>query len=384
MGAYDVRVLGTAWGDPSSPATYSGVPYHLFQELERRGATVDRASANIVRPGDVLRGAIDVRRSLAARRPRRNAAWRYLPRNIDELTRRFARVQGRLPAHDVTLQFGVAGIPAGPLVAHVEIPVQLALTAPVFARSYGFDRLDDRTAARAIEGERQFLASCDLVWTNSSWTAAAIEAQGVPSSAIAVCPPACGVDDPGPIQRDWSELHVLFIGKDWAGKGGPLLLEAFAKVRSERPGATLTVVGCNPSIDQPGVNVLGYLRKDVPEEARALQQALRHATVFAMPSHWESFGIVYLEAAMYGLPVVMLAGQGREDTFPASMAVVLPDACPGALARELLSLASDVDRMRSMGEAGRAFVHDNHTWPRVAETIGSLLERVVATHRRDR
>lgn len=375
-----MRAIGATWGDPRSTSTYSGVPFHLFGELERRSTMVGRADVNIVATSDLLRGAVDLRRTWEARRPKRNAVWRYLPETIELLTRRYATVQARQPDHDVTLQFGVAGIPSGPLVAHVEIPVSMALERPEYARSYGFDRVDDRSAARAIEGERQFLSRCDLVWTNTQWTAAAIEDYGVDPSAIAVCAPPCGMSDPGPIERDWSEIHILFIGKDWSGKGGPLLVEAFTTVRRERPEATLTVIGCEPDVDGPGIEVLGFLAKDSPTDAAKLDQALRRATVFAMPSHWESTGIVYMEAATYGLPVVMLSGQGREHLFPPDVSVTLDDPSPAVLARALLDLAADPATMAAMGAAGRALVHERYRLPVVTDQIEGFLSRAIVNH----
>lgn len=375
-----MRAIGATWGDPWSTSTYSGVPFHLFGELEQRGTMVGRADVNIVEKSDLARGAIDLRRSWEARRPRRNAVWRYLPETIELLTRRYATVQAMQPDHDVTLQFGVAGIPSGPLVAHVEIPVSMALELPDYARSYGFDRIDDRTASRAIDGERHFLSRCDLVWTNTEWTAAAIQALGVDRSSIAVCAPPCGVTDPGPIERDWSALHVVFIGKDWERKGGPLLVDAFNTLRRERPEATLTIVGCEPDVARPGIEVLGFLAKDSPADSAQLDQALRRATVFAMPSHWESTGIVYMEAATYGLPLVMLTGQGREDLFPAAVAVALEDPSPAELARSLLRLAADPDAMAAMGAAGRALVHERYRLPVVADQIEGFLDRAVADH----
>lgn len=372
-----MRVLGATWGDPWSFDTYSGVPVHLFDEWTRTMPAMIRARADLARPGDVLRGALDVHRSLEARRPRRDQLWRYRPRSIELLTERFRRVQ-RTVAHDVTLQFGVAGIPLGPLVAHVEIPVETAMSLPHFAASYGFDAIGDRIAAEAIEGERQFLSQCDLIWTNTSWTAAQLEAQGVERSSIVVCPPACGVEDPGAIERDWSELHLLFIGKDWERKGGPLLLDAFEVVRRCRPEATLTIIGCRPPVDRPGVHVLGFLDKGSAAHAARLRHALQRATVFVMPSYWESTGIVYLEAAMYGLPVVMLAGQGREELLPASVAVALAHPSADELAAELLHLGADPDRLRSMGRGGRALVRARHTWAHVAATLADALSRARA------
>ncbi len=156
-----------------------------------------------------------------------------------------------------------------------------------------------------------------------------------------------------------------------------MLLEAFEKVRDRRPAATLTIVGCSPDVAQHGVRVLGFLDKDKPGEAALLRDALLDSTLFAMPSQWESLGIVYAEAAMFGLPVVMLAGQGREDMFPASMASVLQNATAQSLAHELLALAEDPERMPAMGAAGRQLVLERHTWPQTAAALTRAIEQVV-------
>lgn len=342
---------------------------------------VDRADVNVSSPTDVFRGAIDARRTWEARRPRRNAVWRYLPETIELLTRRYAQVQAGLADHDVTLQFGVAGIPSGPLLAHVEIPVSLAFELPEYAKSYGFDRIDDRTKALAVEGERHFLSRCDLVWTNTEWTAAAIRSLGVDPSAVVVCAPPCGVADPGPITRDWSELHLVFVGKDWERKGGPLLVDAFEVVRSARPGATLTVIGCEPDVSGPGIEVLGFLSKESTADLATLDSVMRRSTAFAMPSRFESTGIVYMEAATYGLPLVMLTGQGRELLFPSEMAVTLDEPSSTDLAEALLHLAADPAAMEAMGAAGRARVEERYRLGAVADQVEGFLARAIEAHR---
>jgi glycosyltransferase involved in cell wall biosynthesis len=371
--------LGVTWGDPYAAFTYSGVPWHLFAELDRMSALAGRTDANQTRLTDVFTGMVDVRRTLQARRPRRNALWRYLPANIERLSRRFAELAPGLPEHDAVLQFGVAGIPtSAPLVAHVEIPVEAAVSTPVFARSYGFDHFTDRQIAAAVDGERAFLRACSVVWTNSPWTASLLASADCPESKIRWYPPGCGVTDPGEIERTWDHLSILFIGKDWERKGGPELVEAFRQVRAADPRAELTIVGAKPDVREPGVTVLGYLDKDVPADASAFDDAIRRATVFCLPSVWESTGIVYMEAAMYGLPVVMVTGQGREQLFPADGGIVLPDGEPDRLAAALLDLAADPERMRAQGAAGRAHVLANYTWPTVAARVAGFVDEAVA------
>ena len=69
------RAIG-ALCDPRSARTYSGFAQPLFAELARTGALVDASDADQTRPSDALRGMVDWRRSVQARRPRRRTIWR--------------------------------------------------------------------------------------------------------------------------------------------------------------------------------------------------------------------------------------------------------------------------------------------------------------------
>jgi len=92
--------------------------------------------------------------------------------------------------------------------------------------------------------------------------------------------------------------NILFVGIDWKRKGGPVLLEAFRRVRHAHPEATLTIVGRSPEVTQPGVEVVGRL--PLIEVARYY----RSASIFCLPTLNEPFGLVLLEAFSYGLPIV--------------------------------------------------------------------------------
>lgn len=371
-------VLGATWGRSFDASTYSGVPKQVFSELERRQRLAGWVDIRHPSPRDALHGALSLRRSLRHRAIRRDATWRYRPRTVRELSKRVRREQKSWPEHDIVLQFGVAGVPSGPvpLAAHIEVSVEVAASSAVFATSYGFDGLSDRQLELAKEGERAFIKSCDLIWTNTRFTARGLIAQGADPARLLVLPPPCGLRDPGEVERDWSQLHVLFVGKDWMGKGGADLFEAFQFIRRSRPGAQLTIIGCQPDVAGPGVNVLGYLSKDDPEQLRLLEECYRRATIFVMPSYWESTGVVYMEAAMYGLPVVMLKGQGRDELFPGDMALHLDTSDPQDLATCVLEAADDPERLRMMGSRGRSRVLSEYTTEAAVDTLESALAAV--------
>lgn len=102
-----------------------------------------------------------------------------------------------------------------------------------------------------------------------------------------------------PLSR-YQTKRILFVGVDWERKGGPELLEAFKLLLKKHPDAQLDVVGCRPSIELSNVRIWGKL----PIED--VKRFYESGAVFCMPSKREPFGIVYLEAMAFKLPIVAL------------------------------------------------------------------------------
>lgn len=371
------RLVLTAWGRPDLESTRHGVPRRLSTALSAYLQVVAHFDLRRIRLTDMRPGFLNIRRSLAARSLRRNALWRYWPETIERLTKRYQKCRHCLPDHDVVLQYGVAGVLSKPMVGYVEMSILQAVASPVYARTYGYEGFSDAWLERAVEGERIFLQHCALVWTNSKWTADGLVAQGVPNSRIRVYPPACGMRDPGPIARDWSRRRILFVGKDWKGKGGPLLLKAFRRVRDRFPDARLTIIGCSPRIREEGVQVLGLLNKGNPQQAEMIKRAYTEACVYCMPTLFDTTGIVFFEAAIYGLASVMLCGQGREEIFPPDTAVHLPEASSDLLADQLIQLLNDPQRLADMGNRARARVLRYHTWEVTAREVYGYIREAI-------
>ena len=69
-------------------------------------------------------------------------------------------------------------------------------------------------------------------------------------------------------------------------------------------------------------------------------QHLRKADIFVMPSHTETFGLVYAEAMSQGLPVLYTAGQGFDGHFPdGTVGYAVSDTDAAALAEKILLVA---------------------------------------------
>ncbi len=104
-----------------------------------------------------------------------------------------------------------------------------------------------------------------------------------------------------------SDQNILFVGRDWERKGGGILYEAFQLVKVRYPNSKLTIVGPDTApVSGSGIKFEGFLRKDRKSEAIKLAQLFREASVFCMPSICETWGLVYVEAALSELPIVGL------------------------------------------------------------------------------
>lgn len=158
---------------------------------------------------------------------------------------------------------------------------------------------------------------------------------------------------------DWLEAAnqpvLVFIGRaDDPRKNVPVLLAAFARIRSELPRARLLLVGRPPSVALPkGVEAVG----EVPDPAAELQRA----AVFILPSRQEGFGIAAAEALATGLPVVTTPSGGPEDLVRRSGGGLVTGGFDAAsLADAVLSLLGEPESLAEMRRRGREHVVREH------------------------
>ncbi|BDG03913.1 glycosyltransferase family 4 protein [Anaeromyxobacter oryzae] len=155
---------------------------------------------------------------------------------------------------------------------------------------------------------------------------------------------------------------ILFVGKNFVPKGGPALLEAFERIRRDHPSARLHLVSSSaPAALPEGATFHGLLGRE------GLARLYATASVFALPTLREAFGLVLLEAMAFALPVVA----SRIESIPeivqdGETGHLVAPADPAALARGISELLADPGRARRMGAAGRARVVARFGWDRAA------------------
>lgn len=176
--------------------------------------------------------------------------------------------------------------------------------------------------------------------------------------------------EPGPgLHGAAREKAILFVGRKFVPKGGPALLEAFEQVRRDHPGARLWIVSSSvPGRLPGGATFHGLLGPD------ALARLYARAAVFALPTLREAFGLSFVEAMAFGLPVVASRIEAvPEIVSEGETGLLVPPGDAAALARALGELLGDPVRARLLGAAGQARVAERFGWDRAA---ARMLERM--------
>jgi glycosyltransferase involved in cell wall biosynthesis len=205
----------------------------------------------------------------------------------------------------------------------------------------------------------------------SSWAAdSVVKEYGISPSKVHVV----GIGrnhDPRALDRDWSRPRFLFVGQDWERKNGPMLVRVFSQLREHVRGASLDIVGNHPRLDERGVVGHGPLSFTHAVGRAKLNALFEAATCFVMPSKYEPFGMVYVEAGAAGIPSIGTTIGGVRD-FIRDDAGLLVDPGDEHALRDAMIRLSEPTRAARMGsiarERSRLF-----TWTAVAERLVGVL-----------
>jgi glycosyltransferase involved in cell wall biosynthesis len=174
---------------------------------------------------------------------------------------------------------------------------------------------------------------------------------------------------------------VLSVGRLHQRKGIDHLIRAMPAIRERVPEARLWIGGRGEreadlrklsrdlGLDDV-VEFLGF----VPDED--LPDLYARSMVFAMPSLYEGFGIVMLEAMAAHLPVVAFRTGATPEVIEEGTTGFLAD--PHTLADRLATVLEDPKRAAEMGRGGRERVEAEYTWSRVAQMTLEVYEEAAA------
>ncbi|MER5570934.1 glycosyltransferase family 4 protein [Streptomyces goshikiensis] len=276
-----------------------------------------------------------------------------------------------------TLGYGLLGQLGAPLVSTIHHPItvdrQLDLDAAKdfkkrlsVRRWYGFTRMQERVARRLPS----------VLTVSGTSKQEIVQHLGVREERIHVVHIGADTDlwSPDPSVAEVPGRIVTTSSADVPLKGLVHLVEALAKLRTERPDAHLVVVGKRAERGPVARAIETYGLQDAVRFVKGITDAelvdlVRSAQVSCVPSLYEGFSLPAAEAMATGTPLVATTGGAIPEVAgpDGETCLAVPPGDPGALAAALGRVLGDPELRARLGAAGRERVLDRFTWARAAE-----------------
>ena len=258
-----------------------------------------------------------------------------------------------------------------------------------------------------LEGERRVLREADRIVAATPAELAQLQwLYGADTRKITIIPPGVDTSHFYPIPPDEAREYVgappchrmlLFVGRIEPLKGIDNLIDAIAMMREagvfNLEPVCLAVIG-GEAVDDPGQISAEMQRLQELRAAHGLgdmitflgrrgQDTLPYyysaAEVVVMPSHYESFGMVALEAMACGRPVVASHVGGLAFLVQDGVTgFTVPVDEPEALADRLTRLLQDHALRQQMGQNATHFAA-NYAWEKITARIHSLYQETLAS-----
>ena len=212
--------------------------------------------------------------------------------------------------------------------------------------------------------------------------------RGAPAARVRVVPPGFDRLERGlesGLHNDGG-LRVLCVAQWIPRKGVFDLVRAWS--RTDRPGAVLDLVGETDVDASYASRVRRFASEDPsilvhgPVDDANLAGLYAAADVFALPSRYEGYGIVYAEALSFGLPVVACSVGPVPELVGDEAALLVPTDDPGALADALGLLLVDTGLRRKMSSAALRRAANLPRWRGTVDGFFAVLREAVEERER--
>jgi phosphatidylinositol alpha-1,6-mannosyltransferase len=244
-------------------------------------------------------------------------------------------------------------------------------------------------------------ANAAAILANSENTAQILRQVGAPADRISIVYPGVdasrfrpNVDGSLSLRRQIApdgDVILATVGRLQRRKGHDLVIQALARLREHRPVLRYLIAGDGeerPRLEQlvrdhgvtDRVVFLGAVAADM------LPACYAAADIFVHPNRvdgldFEGFGLVFLEAAASGLPVIAgRSGGASEAVKSGETALLVSGTDLHEFVSALQALVADPDRCRNMGRAGRVRVMEQFTWDRAADLTRRAHERAASAN----
>ena len=325
----------------------------------------------------------------------------YIPQFVEGI-RRFVAERG-IRYDIIHSHYWMSGLAAEQLKAEWDAPIVHMFHTLGEMKNRIATSEEEKEGAYRLDGERQVLRVADVILAATLAEKAQLQwLYKADKRKVSIIPPGVDTSHFYPIPPDEAKEYigipkedrmVLFVGRIEPLKGVDTLIRAMSCLRIkeiERP-AYLAVIGGDPNVPPEQMSTemlrLQSLCEDLCMDRMVVflgkrdQDTLPYyysaADVLVMPSHYESFGMVALEAMACGTPVVASQVGGLAFLVQDGLTGFhVPDQDEDALCDRLTRILGDSSLREKMGQAAANYAR-SYSWGQIAGQVNKIYEQIL-------
>ena len=236
-------------------------------------------------------------------------------------------------------------------------------------------------SARLTEAEKVEHELADRIVVGSRFARVTLVEHGVEERKIRILPYGVGEEflklgagRAASSQGAGNGIRFLFLGQLSARKGLRQLLEAWGKM--DRGNANLELVGGGDTREWKKRAAEGVIFQGQADKKGVLA-AMKRADILVLPSLFEGFGLVILEAMAAGLPVIATQNTGGPDVIEEGReGFIVPAGNTDALRERMVYFIQNPEQAAKMGRAAHLKAAQ-FTWERYGQAYGEIIKEVI-------
>ena len=302
-----MKVGFAARWNPLDKQSWSGTSYYTYSEIKKYNEV---AIFHYKWPW-YLREWLTMQKSMNRRFFKKHTAVEFLKSYAKFFSK---KLESDLRKNPVDVLF-VSGSPQLISYLKTDIPI-IYMTDATFQQIQGyytyFSNLAGFNIRQGIALDKKAFQNARHCMLASDWNkTSAINDYSIDAHKISVVPCGANLDmipganDLQPYLR--TQFDIVFLGVDWDRKGGDIVLETFRLLQKRAMDVQLYIIGCIPPTDvrnEKDIIVIPFLDKNKEEDSNQLDKIFSEAAILFLPTRAECAGIVFSEAAAYGIPSI--------------------------------------------------------------------------------
>lgn len=186
-----------------------------------------------------------------------------------------------------------------------------------------------------------------------------------------------------------NSYKLLYVSRLETRKGTKEFIEALPKILTNNVKITVDIVGKDHNQAPNGTNFYNYFKQIIPKDLqprvtfhgfasdKKLEEFYKNCDVFILPSRYESFGLVFLEAMSYGKPVIGTKIGGIPEIVNNKVGLLVDVNNPEEISAAVLKIFASESLRKDLGENSFKFVRDNFSVEKMVSTTIDIYTQAI-------